>query len=448
MLAPAALLLTALLAPDPAPTPTALERGELYLQHKQFARAETALAAAVAADPASARAHGDLALALLQQHKTPEAVAEARLAAAFGPESAEARYIYGLALSSGGKWAEATRQYEKAVALKPTETGPLAALAACYAAAEDPRAGATYAKLIALRPGVARYRADYVEYLWRIQKVEEADAAMTAALAAIPTDRDLPLRYGRALAQQERFAEAAIALESARKLGASDAATFALLAGVEERAGRAEAARATLTTAVEAHPEDVSLEHDLGRLWLAEGRTDEAFARLERAALAQPGNGAYQLDYGRALEASGKLQAAEQAYRRAVALSPNLPRAHYALGRLLQRTGKKEEAQRELAIHHALYEKGRDTVAAADVRDSATSLAWADLNRGNATEALIRFAALPPSAEALRGQALALQHLGRHADAVRVLERARSLAPDDPRIELLLTTELSRQESP
>ena len=448
MQASAALLLTALLAPDPTPTQGPLERGELYLQHKQYAKAEAALEAAVAADPTSARAHGNLALALLPQHKIREAVAEARLAAAFGPESAEARYIYGLALSADGKPVEAAREYERAVALKPGEPGPLAALAASYAAAEDPRTAGTYEKLIALKPADARYRADYVEYLWRIQKLDEADAAMRAAIAAFPSNPDLPLRYGRALAQQERFADAAAALETARKLGVTDAATLALLASVYERAGQNDAARAALAAAVAAHPGEIALEHDLGRLWLADGKVAEAFPHLEKAVLAQPGNAAYQLDYGRALESQGKLEAAEQAYRRAVALSPNLPRAHYALGRLLQREGKKEEAERELAIHHSLYEKGRQLVSAADVRDSATALAWAELNQGRAAQALIRFTALPPSAEALRGQALALQRLGRHADAVRVLERASALAPDDARIELLLVTERSRQDNP
>jgi Flp pilus assembly protein TadD len=450
----AALLLTALLcpaptpAPTPAPVPSLLEQGERLLQGKQYAKAEAVLLKAVEADPTSARAHGNLALALLPQKKVREAVNEGRLAAAFEPSSPEARYIYGLTLTADGKPIEAAREYEKVVALKPDEAVPLEALAGAYAAAEDPRTVATYEKLIALKPGEARFRASLAEYLWQTDKLDQGNTVMLEALAAFPADPGLALQYGRALVLQERLADATVALESARRLGNSDPRTLALLASAYERAGRAEQARSTLTAAVDAHPEDASLQHDLGRLWLAEGRADEAFAHLETAARAQPGSAVFQLDFGRALEASGKLAEAEQAYRRAVALSPNLPGAHFALGRLLQREGKKEEAERELEIHHALYERGRQTVAAADAKDATASLAMAQLNQGKAAEALARFKSLPESAESLRGQALALQRLGRHAEAVRALERAHALAPDDARIELLLVAEQSRAGEP
>src|SRR5262249_11503331 len=171
---------------------------------------------------------------------------------------------------------------------------------------------------------------------------------------------------------------------------------------------------------------------------------EEAFAHLEKAAYIAPKEADYQLDYGRALEASGRLAEAEAAYREAVRLSPNLPRVHFALGRLLQREGKKEEAERELALHHSLYERGRELVSAADSREASTSLAWAELNAGRPAEALERFRNLPESPEALRGQAEALQRLGRNAEAVKALERAHAVAPEDARIELLLVTERSR----
>jgi Flp pilus assembly protein TadD len=445
-----ALLLTAFLAPSPLPSPTpstsALELGELFLQHKQYAKAETALKRAVDADPTSARAHGNLALALLRQDKVRDAVNEGRLAAAFGPDSPEARYIYGLTLSADGKPVEAARQYETAAALKPGEAAPLYALAPAYAAAEDARTVPTYEKLIALKPADPRPRAELAEYLWRTSQNDQANAVMMEAVAAFPDNANLALRYGRALAQQEKLDDAIVALETARRLGQADARSLSLLATAYERAGRLEQARATLTAAVEAHPEDAVVQHDLGRLWLAEGKSEGAFAHLEKAALAQPGVAVFQLDYGRALEALGKLEAAEQAYRRATTLAPNLPGAHYALGRLLQRQGKKDEAEKELAIHHSLYERGRKLVSAADVQDAASSYAWAELNHGKPNDALLRFKALPESPDSLRGQALALQRLGRNAEAVRALERAHALAPDDARIELLLATERSRAQ--
>ena len=439
-----ALVLTVLCASEPSATPGALELGERLLARKQYALAEKELRRAAEADPTSARVHGNLALALLPQKKVTEAVSEARLAAAFGPKSAEAHYIYGMALAADGKPLDAAREYERAAALAPERPGPLAALAAAYAAAEDPRTAETYGRLAALRPQDASIPGDLADYLWRIQKIDEGNAAMERALAAFPSSADLRLRWGRALAQQERFADAAEALEAARRLSAVDAATLALLGDVYQRAGRPEDARATYAAAVELYPRDPTLAHGLGRLWLAEGRTEQALPPLEKAARDRPRSAEYQLDYGRALEASGKTADAEAAYRRAIALAPNLPGAHFALGRLLQRQGRKEEAEKELALHHELYERGRRLVAAADVADAASSRAWEALREGKAEEALARFRALPESVESLRGRAAALQHLGRNAEAVQALERAHELAPEDARIALLLAAERSR----
>jgi Flp pilus assembly protein TadD len=60
---------------------------------------------------------------------------------------------------------------------------------------------------------------------------------------------------------------------------------------------------------------------------------------------------------------------------------------------------------------------------------------------------LERFAALPETPDSLLGRAAALSRLKRHAEAVRVLERARVLAPEDERIRTQLALEKSRDVS-
>jgi Flp pilus assembly protein TadD len=427
-----------------AGSPDDLTRAESLLERKDYAAAESLLREVVRTDPRNARAHGNLALALLPQHKVGEAVTEARLAAAFEPASAQAHFIFGMALAADRKPLDAIREYERAVELSNGAVGPVSALAPAYAAVEDPRTAATYEKLAVLRPADPSVPAHLAEYLWRTEKVEDGNAVMERALVTFPENADLRVRWGRSLAQQDRYADAAEALEGARRLGADDAETLALLADVDERAGRVEDARATLAAAVARHPQDPVLAHALGRLRLAEGKTEDALPQLEKAALARPKAADYQLDYGRCLEASGRVADAEAAYRKAIALSTNLPAAHFALGRLLQREGRKDEAERELETHHALYERARRQVSAADVRDAETALAWTLLREGEAEKALERFRAIRETPESLRGEAAALQRLGRPADAVRALERAHELAPDDARIALLLAAGRSR----
>jgi len=444
VLAVAALLTLVSLAPA---EPAALERGEKLLSQKQYAKAEAELRLAVAEDPTSARVHGNLALALLPQRKIREGVDEARLAAAFGPESPEARYIYGLALAADHRPVEAARQLEKAIALKPGEAAPVVALAAAYASAEDERTASTYAKAIALRPTNPRIRGELAEYLWRVEKTDEGNRAIEEAMIAFPDNLGLTLQYGRALADQQRFLDAAAVLEKARRLGSTEPSTFALLATAYDQSEKGGEAIAVLEAGTTSHPEDARLQHDLGRLLVAQGKPREALPHLEEAARRKPDSAVIQLDLGRALEMLGELDRAEAAFRRAVRLSPNLPRGHYALGRLLQREGKSAEAERELAAHHALYERGTTIVAATDVESGQITLARAELNHGNPAAALKRFEALPPSPESLVGRAEALSRLNRHREAVATLERAHELAPDDHHIELLLATESSRAEA-
>lgn len=448
MQAVAPLLLTFLLSAASQEPTNALERGEKLLSKKQYAKAEGELRQAVAEDPSSARAHGNLALALLPQGKTREAVDEGRLAAAFGPQSPEARYIYGRALAADHRPVEAAREFEKAVGLKPGEAAPLVALAAAYASAEDERTASIYAKAVALRPADARVRGDFAEYLWRVDEVEKGNRVIEDALLAFPSNVGLTLQYGRALAEQQRYLDAAVALEKARRLGSSEASTFALLGTAYAQAGKTDEAIAALEEGVAAHPGDASLQHALGRLLLSQGKAREALPHLEAAAQSKPDAADIQLDLGRARETLGELDLAEASFRKAVRLSPNLPRGHYALGRLLLREGKKAEAERELATHHSLYERGTKIVSATDVESGQITMARSQLHQGKAAEALARFEALPESPESLIGRAEALLRLGRPREAVRALERALELSPDDHHIELLLVTATSRAGAP
>jgi Flp pilus assembly protein TadD len=438
------ILLALLVAPASGQANPALARGEKLLEAKQYAPAEAALRQALEEDPSSSRAHGNLALALLYQGRTREAVTEGRLSAALGPDLAEARLIYGMALAADGKPVDAARELERAAALKPDRIVILRALASAYAAAEDERALATYEKVIALKPEDPAPRGELAEYLWRVGRTAEGNRVMEIALVAVPDDPGLTIRYGRSLAEQSRYLDAAAQLEKARRLGAADASTYALLGAALGQAGRAEEAIGVLREGVKTFPGDAALQHDLGRLELAQGRPAEALSHLEEAARIDPRSAPAQVDLGRAEEMLGRPRQAEVDYRKATRLSPNLPGAHYALGRLLLKEGRRQEAEAELAIHRNLYELGRARVAAADASAGEAAFAWAELNQGRPAEALSRFESLGDTPDAMRGRAMALSRLGRHVEAVGTLERALQIAPDDPRIELLLATERSR----
>jgi Flp pilus assembly protein TadD len=435
------VLAAVLAAPDP------LSDAEKLLQKRDYRGAEAVLREILKTEPSNARVHGNLALALLEQKKLREAVDEGRLAAAFGPETPQARFIYGLTLKAAGRPIEATREFEKTLALEPGAVAPLRALAETYAETGDERATDAYSRLIAREPGVAADRAALAAIYWASGKAADGNRTMEEAVARFPENRTLRIRYGRALFEQERFADAARELARARELGASDAATLGLWANALWSSGDTAAAAQAFEAAIGTAPPEAALHRDAGRLALSLGDGAGALARLSEAARLSPSDAAIQLDLGRAYEAVGKNAEAESAYRRAALLAPNLASPLYALGTLLVRTGRREEGRRELEAYRGMYERARQVSEQQNARGAELALAWAELNRGNARAGLERFAALPETPDSLLGRAAALSRLKRHAEAVRVLERARVLAPEDDRIRTQLALEKSREVS-
>lgn len=444
----AAFLLGTLCRVLSAQEPSALAEAEKLLGQRNYTAAVKALTEILASDPRNARAHGNLALALLAQGKTREAIDEGRLAAAFGPDLPEARYIYGMTLAAGGYPQDAARELEKALAGRADAPAPLGALADAYATTGDRRAAGVYRKLIVLEPEAARHRASLAEHLWRVGAPDEGNRVMEEAIAAFPSNRDLLVRYARALVRQHRYLDAAARLEAARGLGESGEAFALLLASTYSEGGRAEEAVRVLEDAARTYPSSADVRAELGHLLLAVGRAEQALPELAAATRLNPRSAESQLDLGRAAETLGRLDEAETAYRAAVRLAPKFPRAHYVLGRLLLRRGQRAEAEAELEIHRAAYERGLKRVSETDALTGELALGWARLEEGDAPRALEIFSALPESTDSLIGKAEALARLGRHREAVRVLERARSVDPEDSRVAPLLAAERSRAAEP
>lgn len=443
MSAAAALLVAALAAAGSDP----LAEAERLLEARDYRGAELVLRELLRQDPSNARAHGNLALALLSRKKVAEAVDEGRLAAAFAPSTPEARYIYGMTLRAAGSPLEAARELERADTLKPGQVGVVAALAEAYAAAGDERAAAAYEKLIRLAPSDPAAPTGLAEYLWSIGRIEPGNSAAAKGLERFPDSADLHRAFGRALFEQQRFADAARELGRARDLGAADPGTDLLWATALWRSGDTAGATAAFEAGLARHPSSAALLQEAGRLSLALGDPAGALPRLSEAARLKPKDAAAQLDLGRAREALGQKTEAEAAYRLAVALAPQLGSPHYALGGLLVRTGRREEGERELGTYRSIYERAARLSEEQNARQAEMALAWSELNSGRAEAALVRFSSLPETGEVLLGRAMALSRLKRHGEAVRVLEGARQLSPDDPRIQTLLAAERTREAS-
>lgn len=205
----------------------------------------------------------------------------------------------------------------------------------------------------------------------------------------------------------------------------TDAGPAALLreAMALHRAGRtaeADERYAAFLRAVPDHPQALRL---CGILAREAGDLERSLKLLRRATDADPSDPEPAAELGVSCLAAGYLQLAEAALRKAVARGPDSVKALANLGALLQHRGHLDEA---IGCHRRALALAPDDV---EIRcNLVTTLAEA----GREEEALAeRAPGGTPPPELLAARGAVLTGLGRHAEAVPVLEAALAAGPDD-----------------
>jgi tetratricopeptide (TPR) repeat protein len=336
-----------------------------------------------------------------------------------------------MTLYSSGHPAEAAPILQKAVTLSPGQTQAAFLLAAAYADSGDDRAAAAFDRALKADPDNVRARGLYARYLWDSGRVEEGNRVMEEALRRFPNEAALHAEYGEQLPLQGKSETAARELESAVRLGDDRYETLVGLGDALWNAGRLDEAQAKFEQAIAREPEKAPARVELGRILFWTGRAGEAIPHLEAAVRARPNSDGLLLVIGRAYAAEGRLDDAERSFRAAVALDGENSVSRIALGQLLAREGKADEAAREIAVGRDLYEKEKKLQFERISRKVQMNLAWENLQHGKPSEALARFEGMPPDSDVLEGRAAALSRLGRHEEAIRALEKACSLDPEN-----------------
>ena len=431
---------------DPTNGPAALGLAETLTDLGQTHAAEDLLVRLIDSLPERPEPRRALALAYVQDGRTAEALEQAKKAVELDPENREGRFCLGSALAAAGRASEAIPEFQKAAGGTPPDVRALHRLALSYASLDDPRAAETFRKVLTLEPNNLGARLNFATYLWQIRDFPHGNEEMERVIQASPPSlqKSLRSRYAQSLVDQARYSQAAQQLEQMRKLGARDYDTTCSLASALGASGRLDEAIHLLREAIALDPEKLLAHHTLGRLLLVQQQPAEAAVEFERCAAMQPGSAGIQLELGRAYEALEKLDKAEAAYREALRLDPTLTKANYSLGTLLARTGRKEEAAAQLAIYQAAFQKEQEATLKSGSQHAEVNLAWEELRRGHAAQALAQFDRHPENADALRGSARALIELGRGAEALQRYERAVALAPDDLSLRYELDKEYDR----
>ena len=180
--------------------------------------------------------------------------------------------------------------------------------------------------------------------LYRAGRLDEAEQAARGLLEADAADAQGQLVQGLIGLDRGRTLEALRTLERAAGLAPTDADLQIALGRALAASGRRPAATAAFEHARELQPGRGEPSLQLGLLAKVNGRGDDALRHLSAAVASEPGHAEARFQLGSLLRERGQLDDAEPHFRRAVAASPPHAGALGELGALLKDRGRLDEA--------------------------------------------------------------------------------------------------------
>lgn len=178
--------------------------------------------------------------------------------------------------------------------------------------------------------------------------------------------------------------------------------------------GRYEEATRLLEELGAKNPNDSFVWAELALNAIALARPREAIELLEKFNAARGRQAWGYTHLGKAYEAAGDRTKAEAAYREAIAIDPRFSAAYYSLGQLLAARGVDAESARLLSLHQQLR----------DLETRAHELGMALLRDADNVDALMSLAQVR-------------FRLGKAAEALPLVDRARKLRPGDASIQAI-----------
>ena len=305
-----------------------LKRGDSYRRRGELTAALRDLREAAALDPAATRALellGDVNLAMGRHER---AVEEYRRYLAIDDRAPQILYKLAVSYYRGGQITPAIEPVRKSIALDERFAEAHYLLALCLKAQKrTPQAMASFARALELNPALGAAREELAALDLAQAKTREGIEQLEALAALEPSRPERLVSVGLAYA----------------------------------RAGRTDAALATLARAAERYPQADVVYAALGRVWLASAEANEdgialskAIQALEAAAARANASSDTLTLYGRALILSGRMQSAERVLQQATTVWPVEPTAFFSLAAAAERRGHVAAAHDALASYVAL----------------------------------------------------------------------------------------------
>lgn len=257
----------------------------------------------------------------------------------------------------------------------------------------------------------------------------EVEKVLDAALKANPQSALAHAGRARFLRNQNKFADAARAIEQARAFGKNEAEVILAASEIAQASGDMRKARELLEEGAKLYPQNVRFAFSLAWLQLHEGRGELALATLREAQKINPKDPDLLTLLGDILAREGQVEPLQAVLKDLTAQKASAERVNYIEARLLMRRGRFADAAAKLdtlrgaALRSpALYRQANHLLAQCyeHLGDSAGEL-----------EAFRRLFEVEPNAHATRlDHARALARAGKSDEAIR--EFVAAVRPDSP----------------
>ncbi|MDO9499491.1 tetratricopeptide repeat protein [Falsiroseomonas sp.] len=297
-----------------------------------------------------ARALGDYALAASSPAQR-RALLETRPVSSAVEGISESYLTLAVALRQQGGGDAALILARLSLRLRPDFAPTLLLIAENYAEERHPDTALQVLEAVpsgdALAPVTALRRATLFD---RMDRVEEAEAALRGLAADLPEQPQPLVRLGDLLRIRSRFPEAVLAYDAALARiptpGATDWPLYYARGIAHERSGNWPRAEADFKRALELAPEQPYVLNYLAYTWVEQGRDlPEARRMLERAVALRPNDGNIVDSLGWALFRMGDIPGAIAALERAVELEPRNSVINDHLGDAYWAAGRRQEAR-------------------------------------------------------------------------------------------------------
>jgi Tfp pilus assembly protein PilF len=272
---------------------------------------------------------------------------------------------------------------------------------------------------------------------------DQARETIAQAVAIAPNDAQVLQKYGEYLsAKVETRREGLVQLQKARSLTPK-------LERIDFDIGKTQfdltdfsAALASFETALKRDPNDIQAAFFLAEASAKLEDWQKACQFYEYALAHGDSSGATYYGLGRATAEVGNFAAALDPLRHALSVQPSLIQGHFQLARVYRQIGRTQDAQREASLFAAMNDR-IDT--SKELQGPEEARAWRDvkplLEKHEEQNALDYLAALPgASSPGYAYYLLGAMYFsaGQGENARRVLTRAATLAPQDPRVQAFL----------